>query len=342
MIKIKDLLDKVRLVWISLISNIKSFFLGSHHKSSADEQYANSNNYGDSNIEETHGENTLESEQEEVWYDALEELEESELDEEEYFDAVEDVNKQEANIDNRRKEYEQGKYYRLQNALQEKTEFDSSTQTLALAFEINELIPGNCNTDFSNLKLCEIKKVDHRYDLLLEDDQKNRVALRSEYLNMYFPTYFEKHREKKTYAELFSPKENGIANDIIIPLQVPQNVEIFAKKRSFDPRRVIQSKIPDFPADVYLEDCEGHVKFHLNSDDNVISLSITSTQAKLASAASGTPFKTEWPIKDVLVRGEFANTINKHIREQDEEEKVNFGFEVLVGITKVEEQKREI
>lgn len=359
MIKIKDLLDKVRLAWISLISNIKSFFSGSHHKSSADEQYANSNNYGDSNIEETHGENTLESEQEEAWHDALEKQKE-EVDDDEFFDALSPEEFEEQKLhyistketqpgleqsdstDQKSCVYEKGKYYSLQDGLKERTELDNTSQTLALAFEINELIPANCNTDLSKFKLCELKQDGSKYTLILEDDQKNRIDRHSKYLNMYFPPYFEKHSEKKTYAELFSPKENGIINDIIIPLQVPKEVSILTEK--FRVNRIkakIQSCIPDCPADVYLKDCEGHVNFHLNSDDT-ISLSIKSMKAQAAALLSGTPFETEWPVKDILVRGGFVNTFNNHLNPQSAEGKTSSSFEVLVDITKAKEQERKI
>lgn len=361
MIKIKDLLDKVRLAWISLISNIKSFFSGSHHKPSADDQYANSNNYGDSN-EETHDKNTLKSEQKEVWYDALEKQKE-EVDDDEFFDALSPEEFEEQKLhytstketqpgleqsdstDQKSCVYEKGKYCSLQDGLKERTELDNTSQTLALAFEISELIPGGCNTDLSNLKLVAINKnkVDYRYEFLLEDDQKNRVTLRSEYLNMYFPSYFEKHSKKKTCAELFSPEENGISNDIIIPLRVPKEVNILTEKFSFwcNPVKTkIQSMIPDFPAEIYLEDCEGHVNFHLNSD-NIISLSIESLQTKAAALASDTPFKTEWPIKDVLVQGGFVNTFNNHLNPQSAEGKTSSSFEDL-NITEVKEQEKEI
>ncbi|MDE5062450.1 hypothetical protein [Wolbachia endosymbiont of Drosophila tsacasi] len=192
------------------------------------------------------------------------------------------------------------KYYSLQDSLQEKTEFD---HTLTLAFEIER------PHDLSKFKLCELKQNGDKYTFILEDNGKNRIELHSKYLNMYFPKYFEKHSKKGMYTELFSEKENGISNDIIIPLQVPKEVSILTEKLGYiNPRKFIQSEIPDFPMDVYLRDCKDHVNFYLNSN-NTISLSMTSMKAKSAAKLSGTPTETNWLVKDVLVRKEFANTV---------------------------------
>ncbi|MFT4327194.1 MAG: hypothetical protein AB3P07_00910 [Wolbachia pipientis] len=112
-----------------------------------------------------------------------------ELDEEEFFYAVESFNEQEVNANREKKEYEKNKYY----SLQEKNEFDHTTHTLTLAFEIEKPFP---DFDLSKFKLCELKQNGGKYTFTLEDDQKNRIELHSEYLNMYFPKYFEKHRKK--------------------------------------------------------------------------------------------------------------------------------------------------
>lgn len=334
MVKIKgfkDLFNKIRLIWISLIFKIKNFFSDNTDKSSN-----TSSNKQNENGDEIDSEG-----EQEVWYDALEELTEQELDEDEYFDTVEHLNEQEANVNNKGKECEENKYYSLQDGLQEKTEFDRATHTLALAFEINEPRPGNFNTDLSKFKLCELKQNGNKYTFTLEDDQKNRREFHSEYLNMYFPQYFNKCSEKRTYTGLFSPKENRVSNDIILPLQVPKEVSILTKEFGWmNPRKVIQSTIPNSPMDVYLRDCKDHVNFYLNSN-NTISLSLTSMEAKSAAILSGTPTETKWPIKDVLIRDGFANIVNEHTYEQPVYkqpgvEKVDSEFEYI----KVEPDKR--
>lgn len=135
---------------------------------------------------------------------------------------------------------------------------------------------------------------------------------------MYFPKYFEKHSKKRAYTELFSQKENKISNDIIIPLQVPKEVSILTEKFSWmNPIRVkIQSKIPDSPEDIDLKDCKDDVKFSFNSN-NTISLSLMSAWTKYAAMLSGTPTKTTWPIKDILVRGSFINQLDKQPRVEE-------------------------
>lgn len=279
----RKLLNQVRLAWISLISKIKNFFSSNKHTSLENDHTKTTS------IENRKG-NEIDSEDEEVFYDAL--------DEEEYFDAVENLNEQENSEEG---EY---KYYSLQDGLQEKIEFDRATYTLALAFEIERPL-----RDLSKFKLCELKQNGDKYTFTLEDNGKNRIELHSQYLNIYFPKYFEKHSKKGMYTELFSEKENGVSNDIIIPLQVPEGVSILIEKLSWtDPRKIIQSKIPDFPMDMYLRNCKDHVNFYLNSH-NTISLSMTSTKAQSAAILSGTPTETHWLVKDILVSGKFANTV---------------------------------
>lgn len=320
-----DLLNQAILAWISLISKIKSLFQSNKHTSSNNGQSASNGNDHDGNTRKTNVENKIETQdneidaedEQEVFCDALTEQdeEERERDEEEFFDAVESLDEQGIS---ERKECEKDKYYSLQDGLQEKTEFDRTTHTLALAFEIDELQPGNCNSDLNKFKLCELKQNGNKYTLILKDDRKNRIELHSEYLNIYFPKYFEKHCEKSTYTGLFSPKEDGVSNDIIIPLRVPKEVSILTEEFGWmNPRKVIQSKVPDFPMGVYLKDCKDHVNFHLNLN-NTVSLSMTSAWTKSAAALSGTPTETNWLIKNVLVRGEFANIVNKHTYKQPE------------------------
>ncbi|QOD38224.1 hypothetical protein [Candidatus Wolbachia massiliensis] len=307
----RELFNQIRLIWLSLTSKIKSLFSSNKHKSlnTSNEQGNTEKGYNG----DTKGNGIDSEDEQDVWYDALEELEE-------YFDAVENLNEQEVSIDSKRREYEKNKYYSLQDGLQEKIEFNRSTATLALAFEIGKPLP---DSDLSKFKLCELKQNGDKYTFTLEDNGKNRVELHSEYLNIYFPKYFEKHREKGMYTELFSEKENRISNDIIIPLQVPKEVSILTKKFGWmNPRKIIQSKIPDFPMDVHLKDCKDHVNFCLNSN-NTISLSLISAKTKFAAMASGTPTETNWPIKDVLIRGGFVTTINKHIAEQPRAQEVN-------------------
>lgn len=67
-----------------------------------------------------------------------------------------------------------------------------------------------------------------------------------------------------------------------------------------------------------LEYCRSHVNFSLNSN-NTISLFLTSELIKLAAKSSGTPTETNWPIKDIIVRGSF---INQRIDKQTRVEKV--------------------
>lgn len=96
------------------------------------------------------------------------------------------------------------KYYSLQDGLQEKNEFDHTTHTLTLAFEIEKPFP---DSDLSKFKLCELKQNGGKYTFTLEDDQKNRIELNSEYLNMYFPKYFEKHSKKEHTLNFFSRRK---------------------------------------------------------------------------------------------------------------------------------------
>ncbi|WP_265024709.1 hypothetical protein [Wolbachia endosymbiont (group B) of Protocalliphora azurea] len=304
----KWLLNQVRLSWISLISKVKSFFQtnDTHHQTTASN--------GNDHTRKISVENTIEEKvnEEDVWYDSLKEQEpgekERDLDEEEFFDAIENLDEEEVSANIEGKEYEKNKYYSLQDGLQEKNEFDHTTHTLTLAFEIEKPFP---DSDLSKFKLCELKQ---------NNDQKSRIELHSEYLNIYFPKYFEKHRKKGAYTELFSQEENGISNDIIIPLEVPKEVGILTEKfgRMNFIKANIQSQIPDFPGDINLKDCKDHVNFYLNSN-NTISLFLTSAPIKFAAKLSGTPTETNWPIKDILVRGSF---INQHIDKQTRVEKV--------------------
>ena len=313
----KWLLNQVRLSWISLISKVKSFF------QTNDTHYQTTASNGNDHTRKISVENTIEAKvnEEDVWYDSLKEQEpgekERDLDEEEFFDAIENLDEEEVSANIEGKEYEKNKYYSLQDGLQEKNEFDHTTHTLTLAFEIEKPFP---DSDLSKFKLCELKQNGDKYTFILENDQKNRIELHSEYLNIYFPKYFEKHRKKGAYTELFSQEENRISNDIIIPLQVPKEVGILTEKfRWMNPiRAMIQSKIPDFPEDIDLKDCKDDVNFSLNSN-NTMSFSLKSAKAQYAAMLSGTPTETNWPIKDILVRGSF---INQHIDKQTRVEKV--------------------
>lgn len=306
----KWLLNQVRFSWISLISKVKSFFQtnDTHHQTTASNGNDHTKKISIENKIETKGnEIDLEDEQD-VFEDALTG---EEPDEEEFFDAVENLDEQEVNFN------KENKYYSLQDGLQEKNEFDRAMHTLTLAFEIEKPFS---DSDLSKFKLCELKQNGGKYTFTLEDDQKNRIELHSEYLNMYFPKYFEKHSKKGAYTELFSQEENGISNDIIIPLQVPKEVGILTEKFGWMNfiKANIQSQIPDFPEEIDLKDCKDHVNFSLNSN-NTISLFLTSARTKFAAKLSGTPIEINWPIKDVLVRGSF---INQHIDKQSRVEKV--------------------
>ncbi|NSX83779.1 hypothetical protein GOM44_06100, partial [Wolbachia endosymbiont of Atemnus politus] len=202
--------------------------------------------------------NEIDSEDEQdVFEDALtgQELgkEERDLDDEEFFDTVESLDEQEVSVNSERREYEKNNYYSLQDGLQEKTELDRATHTLALAFEIDDRVVKNYNIDLSKFKLCDLKQNGDKYTFTLEDDGKNHIELHSKYINIYFPKYFEKHCEKGMYTELLSPEENGISNDIIIPLQVPKEVDIFTEQFGWmNPKKIIQSQIPDYPKKLYL------------------------------------------------------------------------------------------
>ncbi|WP_349968299.1 hypothetical protein [Wolbachia endosymbiont of Armadillidium arcangelii] len=317
------LINQIRLSWISLILKIKSFFQihNTHHKTTASNGNDHTRKISVENKIETKGN---EIDLEDIWYDALEE---QELDREEYFDAVESLDEQE---NSERKEYDENKCYSLQDGLQEKNEFDRATHTLTLAFEIEKPL---LDFDLSKFKLCKLKQNGGKYTFTLEDNQKNRIELHSEYLNMYFPKYFEKHSKKRAYTELFSQEENGIRNDIIIPLQLPKEIGILTEKFGWMnfKKANIQSHIPDFPKDIDLKSCKDHVNCFLNSN-NTISLSLTSAKVQCAAILLGIPTETNWPIKDVLVRGEFANTVNKHIYKQPRVEEVNSdpeSFEVV-------------
>lgn len=308
----KSLINQVRLSWISLISKIKSFFQtnDTHHQATARNGNDHTRKISIENKIETKG-NEIDLEDEQDFFEDA--LTREELDEEEFFYAVESFDEQEVNANREKKEYEKNKYYSLQDGLQEKNEFDHTTHTLTLAFEIEKPFP---DSDLSKFKLCELKQNGGKYTFTLEDDQKNLIELHSEYLNMYFPKYFEKHSKKVAYTQLFSQEENGISNDIIIPLQVPKEVGILTKK--FRWMNFIKAKIPDFRRDINLKDCKDHVNFYLNSN-NTIYLFLTSAPIKVAAKLSGTPTETNWPIKDILVRGSF---INQHIDKQTRVEKV--------------------
>ncbi|BDG75744.1 MULTISPECIES: hypothetical protein [Wolbachia] len=306
----KWLLNQVRLSWISLISKVKSFFQtnDTHHQTTASN--------GNDHTRKISVENTIEEKvnEEDVWYDSLKEQEpgekERDLDEEEFFDAIENLDEEEVSANIEGKEYEKNKYYSLQDGLQEKNEFDHTTHTLTLAFEIEKPFP---DSDLSKFKLCELKQNGDKYTFILENDQKSRIELHSEYLNIYFPKYFEKHSKKGAYTELFSQEENRISNDIIIPLQVPKEASIFTKECNWLIRKVV-GEIPDYPVGKSLEYCRSRVNFFLNSN-NTISLFLTSAWTKCAAKSSGTQIETNWPVKDILVRGSF---INQHIPRVEE------------------------
>lgn len=312
----KWLLNQVRLSWISLILKVKSFFQTNdiHHHTTASNGNDHTKKISIENKIETKGNETDLEDEQNVFEDALTG---EELDEEEFFYAVESFDEQEVNVNREKKEYEKNQYY----SLQEKNEFDHTTYTLTLAFEIEKPFP---DSDLSKFKLCELKQNGDKYTFTLEDDQKNRIELHSEYLNMYFPKYFEKHRKKGAYTELFSQEENGIRSDIIITLEVPKEVGILTKKFGWmkSIKADIQSQISDFPKNINLTDYKDHVNFYLNSN-NTISLFLTSASVKFAAKLLGTPIETNWPIKDILVRGNF---INQHIDKQSRVEKT---FEVV-------------
>ncbi|WP_264704281.1 hypothetical protein [Wolbachia endosymbiont (group B) of Apotomis betuletana] len=306
----KLLLNQVRLSWISLISKVKSFF------QTNDTHYQTTASNGNDHTRKISVENTIEAKvnEEDVWYDSLKEQEpgekERDLDEEEFFDAIENLDEEEVSANIEGKEYEKNKYYSLQDGLQEKNEFDHTTHTLTLAFEIEKPFP---DSDLSKFKLCELKQNGDKYTFILENDQKNRIELHSEYLNIYFPKYFEKHRKKGAYTELFSQEENRISNDIIIPLQVPKEASILTKECNWLIRKVV-GEIPYYPVGKSLEYCRSRVNFFLNLN-NIMSFSLKSAKAQYAAMLSGTPTETNWPIKDILVRGSF---INQHIPRVEE------------------------
>ncbi|WP_425384529.1 hypothetical protein [Wolbachia endosymbiont (group B) of Eupithecia inturbata] len=293
----KWLLNQVRLSWISLISKVKSFF------QTNDTHYQTTASNGNDHTRKISVENTIEAKvnEEDVWYDSLKEQEpgekERDLDEEEFFDAIENLDEEEVSANIEGKEYEKNKYYSLQDGLQEKNEFDHTTHTLTLAFEIEKPFP---DSDLSKFKLCELKQNGDKYTFILENDQKNRIELHSEYLNIYFPKYFEKHRKKGAYTELFSQEENRISNDIIIPLQVPKEASILTKECNWLIRKVV-GEIPYYPVGKSLEYCRSRVNFFLNLN-NIMSFSLKSAKAQYAAMLSGTPTETNWPIKDILVR----------------------------------------
>ncbi|OAM04838.1 MAG: hypothetical protein TV41_01205 [Wolbachia endosymbiont of Dactylopius coccus] len=306
----KWLLNQVRLSWISLISKVKSFF------QTNDTHYQTTASNGNDHTRKISVENTIEAKvnEEDVWYDSLKEQEpgekERDLDEEEFFDAIENLDEEEVSANIEGKEYEKNKYYSLQDGLQEKNEFDHTAHTLTLAFEIEKPFP---DSDLSKFKLCELKQNGDKYTFILENDQKNRIELHSEYLNIYFPKYFEKHRKKGAYTELFSQEENRISNDIIIPLQVPKEASILTKECNWLIRKVV-GEIPYYPVGKSLEYCRSRVNFFLNLN-NIMSFSLKSAKAQYAAMLSGTPTETNWPIKDILVRGSF---INQHIPRVEE------------------------
>lgn len=303
------ILNQIKFAWISLILSIKSFFSSNKHTSS--------------NISSNKQEgNKIDSEDEhDVFEDALTEQElgdeERGLDEEEFFDAVEDLKNEQENSE--RKEYEKNKYYSLQDSLQEKTEFDRATHTLALAFEIDDQVVKNCNIDLSKFKLCELKQNGDKYTFTLEDDGKNHIELHSKYINIYFPKYFEKHCEKGMYTELLSPEENGISNDIIIPLQVPKEVDIFTEQFGWmNPKKIIQSQIPDYPKKLYLGEYKDNIDLHWFHSPSSLKLTHTFRLSPI-------PRETNWPIKDILIRGGF---VNQHIDEQSRVEEVSSDSEL--------------
>lgn len=101
----KWLLNQVRLSWISLISKVKSFFQtnDTHHQTTARNGNDHTKKISIENKIETKGnEIDLEDEQD-VFEDALTG---EELDEEEFFYAVESFNEQEVNANREKKEYE--------------------------------------------------------------------------------------------------------------------------------------------------------------------------------------------------------------------------------------------
>lgn len=330
--------NKVKGLYIDLISSIKSFFRkiflldekpGMEEVQDVLEEEA----FDPKSLGQTHN-----SEEQEVWYDALEEQEEffdtHELIESDNVQGIakekggdndfEYISNQGQDVIVEEEKYESSKYYSLQSGMKEKKEIDNTTKTLALAFQIDtSKLCVNNNIDFSTLKLQKIQYGGDEYYLRFIDNSNNFIMLCTKSLNMYFPKHFEK-RYGKSYAEIFPEREYNVCNHIIIPLEVQKEVSILTHK-SWNPIKAsIQSNIPEIN-EVDLQNCDGHVHFNFDiKNSNNIHLSLKSNKIKTAAIISGTPFETNWLIKDVLIRGSFANQIGINKMTEIEVDKKRF------------------
>ncbi|VVC35082.1 Hypothetical protein CINCED_3A014652 [Cinara cedri] len=266
---------------------------------------------------------THDSEEQEIWYDALEEQEEF-FDTYEYIESdniqgvakekgedndLEYISNQGRDVIVEKGKCESGQYYSLQSGMKEKKEIDNTTKTLALAFQIDmRKLYINNNINFSTLKLQKIQNGGDEYYLYFIDNSNNFIMFCTKSLNIYFPKHFEK-RYGKSCAEIFPEREYNVCNHIIIPLEVQKEVSILTHK-SWNPiKSSIQSNIPEIN-EVDLQNCDGHMNFHFDvTKSNNIHLSLTSNKIKTAAIISGTPLETNWLIKDILIRGSFANQI---------------------------------
>ncbi|WP_333024037.1 hypothetical protein [Wolbachia endosymbiont of Pentidionis agamae] len=338
---------KIKSTWIDLISSIKSLFTSKATKNkNTDCSSENSDFYsvfknGQGELGHNNGCNiegeiwydALESQalDDEIWYDAQEEQESGTSSDEQELEELQKETQSDIEI-NRGQEkdaYEKDKYYSLQNGLQEKSSIDDSTTTLALVFEafIREIKPSIGGfIDFNSLRLFAINKVSEGYELLLKDEQSGVIKFQSSYLNMYNPSYF-KDKNKASCTELFSLQEGRTHNTIVIPLQVPKDVTIFTKEFwRLDPKRAIQSQIPEVAYDIHLQESKKYVDFSFDKKNNIILLDLVSAFTKTVAKIACIPCQTRWPVKDILVRGDIANCMQPFVSilsKQYESEQVN-------------------
>ncbi|OJH31628.1 MAG: hypothetical protein ABOJ95_000701 [Wolbachia endosymbiont of Armadillidium vulgare] len=218
------LINQIRLSWISLILKIKSFFQihNTHHQTTA----SNGNDHTKKiSIENKIEAQDNETDLEDIWYD---DLEEQELDREEYFDAVESLDEQEnsANIERD----ESNNFYSAKN-LRRVQEFINHSNTFAIAiFEhsVNKL-SGHYND--GNYQLASLQLSNDRESractLNLESKQSS-IKISSNHMRLWMPFYFEsKKQESIDYLFQYRNKNGDISTPgIVMLLEKPDSINL--------------------------------------------------------------------------------------------------------------------
>lgn len=202
------LLNQFRLAWISLISKIKSLFQSNKHTSSNNGQNASNGNDHDGNTRKTNVENKIKTQdneidaedEQDVWYDALEEQKSGEkernLDEEEFFDVTEDFGEQEVSVN--RERYESNKFYSTKD-FRKVEKFIDHSKTFAVAIFEHSVDKASGHFNDSNCQLASLQLSDDRKSractLSFESRQSN-IKISSDHMRLYMPFYFESKKQE--------------------------------------------------------------------------------------------------------------------------------------------------